>query len=618
MILIISILTFSILSVAFFQENLMFMYFSGVAALVLSFILLKDLTSIAEILRGEVEEEVRELPGWLTGLGSNIAKFVEVIRYRKDSLEWELSSEDPSIDLSYKDFSSVLAVSANDSFYSEFSNKVFNKFRCNACAIIFDSDDIYLAGDENFRLSESLKSFFRQYFLNGDTARLGFHDSRYDCSGIGEPASFGYTFSLSETFTDSTGFSDRKGLIWLGYNRAPLNRERIWISDLSKKLEGELAAFRTVSALSRKVEEAQEKSAQKTEFISHMSHDIRSPLNNIKSILHVLKLESVNQEHIDLVNVSLANCDSVMEIVEDLLDFTKYQLGELSSKQEVFDLAQVLKEVVANYSHSANSKGLEIITNSELENLYVTADSRQIKRVISNLIANAIKYTDLGKVEISAEYIGSGLELSIQDSGIGMSDEQLRDLFTPFKRFASSKADGIGLGLTLSKIIIEKNLGKIRVDSVLGEGSKFTLSLPAVDPILIDSKQEFTRQQLRVVLVDDNIDFVDSMSRGLRSLGLKVFKAYSITEALQLIKDQSPDYIVSDKNMPGGGLEALMKGVEPLIDAKVLVITGADDKESLELKYSRVKRVFYKPIVASTIFNTLTELESQTLEQKAA
>ena len=619
MIITLSLLVFIVLSIAFFLESSLLLYFSGITALILCFAILRDLLSIKEILKNEVEEEVRELPEWLTGLGSSIGKFIEAMHYRKDALEWEISSNDPSIDLSYKDFSSVLASSGSNSFYLEFVNKILNKFRCNACAVILNENEIYLAGDKNLRLSESLNNFFRQYFLSGETNRLGFHDSRYDQSGIGEPASFGYMFSLSEAFVDNASIESKKGIIWLGYDQVPLNCERIWISDLAKKLEGELAAFRAVSALNKQVEEIQEKSSQKTEFISHMSHDIRSPINNIKSILHVLKLEGTNQEHIDLVNVSLANCDSVMEIVEDLLDFTRYQLGELSSKREVFDINKLLVEVVNNYSHSANSKGLKVVFSNNLHELYVSADLRQIRRALSNLIGNAIKYTDKGKVVIDIQHLDSNIVLSIQDSGIGMSEEQLLELFTPFKRFASSKADGIGLGLALSKIIIEENLGKISVTSTLGEGSKFSISLPAVDSAPIYAEPTFIDPQLKIVLVDDNIDFVDSISRGLEALGVEVIKAYSISDAISLTHDCNPDYIVSDKNMPGGGVRALIEQLNPFSNAEVVVITGADDRGDLKFPESHIiKKVLQKPVVASEIFDTLIEVDNGVMEEQAA
>ncbi|MEZ4753884.1 MAG: hybrid sensor histidine kinase/response regulator [Bdellovibrionota bacterium] len=614
-------LNFICLSTAFFFNDQTLIYLAGSVSLFAGLIVLKDLYQLIEVLDSEVNEEVRSFPELLTTASRKAASLLSVLSYRKDALEWELGKENPSANIKYDDFTSLSTDSEAGNFYKNLCKKIQKQFRCELVGIVFEDQElpIYFSSQNNKRLERSLRLFFNEFFISGATSHLGLYDSQYAELALGDPTSFGFMYSLSESFIDSSIGTRNKAIIWLGYIERPLDIERIWLSDLAKKLQGELSAFQALNALSFQVQKIEQVNSQKTQFISHMSHDIRSPLNNIKSILHVLKLESLNTEDLSLIEVALSNCESVSEIAEDLLDYTRYQAGALHSQIEEFDICAVLKDVVRNYTHSAEQKNLDLQLLIEEDLIFSKGDRRQIKRVISNLVSNAIKYTEKGHVKLSACSLGDFLEIRIADSGIGISKEDLKDLFTPFVRIGESQSEGIGLGLALSKILIERNAGEIAIRSVPDQGSEFTLKLPFVCKSARKTDWSIKLNGLRIILVDDNPDLVESLAKGLAGYGCEVYKAHTAKQALELIADYQVDILVSDNDMPDGGARQLLKMLSQSKKMYKIIITGSSDLVvHQELLSLGADHIALKPVVAFELVEIFNRLETQALVTQSA
>ncbi|MCB0317983.1 MAG: hybrid sensor histidine kinase/response regulator [Bdellovibrionales bacterium] len=590
------------------QNNLLALIsFSQIFILCLAVIC--DLFSIKDFLNNEITKGSRLKPNLLTGLGIRIFGFIEAHNYEKDNLEWEIYSKQNKINLCFKEFD-FSQYSEREDFYASLALRLKQHFRCESCAIVFENKEVYTEGINDDRFKKSIYNFFKDFFYLEEGIKLGIVNLNDSICGIGNPKVFGFSFSLSDTFIDSSFNHDRKGVIWLGYTNIPLEVERNSLKEIVKKLGTELASYQALSNLNKEIIKVTETSSKKSEYISHMSHDIRSPLNNIKSILHVLKLESDNAEHCQLIEIALSNSDYLLEIVEDLLDFNRLQLGKFSSNADTFDVKDLASEVLNGYLYAINSKKLRAIFKSEEVPLLVSADKKQIKRVLSNLINNAIKFTNQGLIEVTIQRLDNLARITVRDTGMGIDKSKIEKLFSPFERLVDHKIEGIGLGLSLSKAILDSNYGSIRVNSELGRGTEFVVDLPITVGEFVEVKDN--KKKLRVILLDDNPDFVTSISRGLESLGVETLKTYSVKQAIEKCEKYKPDYIISDLNMPGKGFKEVLASTAIKSACELIVVTGSSSSEILNLSsMNHVRAVLHKPVIALEIYDLLLKLEAE-------
>lgn len=259
------------------------------------------------------------------------------------------------------------------------------------------------------------------------------------------------------------------------------------------------------------------KAAAKTEFLAHMSHEIRTPINTIVGMTELLKdtpLTSDQQKYLHTLSLAAA---SLVELVDDILDLSKIESGHLEMESIPFELRDVIEKTFGLTAMRAQQKGLELGLQiaPEVPKVLV-GDPNRLRQVLVNLIGNAIKFTETGKVRLSVHHTqgapGPGaLTFSVTDTGIGMTDTQIKKLFKPFTQADLSitrKYGGTGLGLSICKQLVEGMGGKIWVTSREGEGSTFSFSvqlhtqdhyLPReAPPTAQDSRP------LRILIVDDH------------------------------------------------------------------------------------------------------------------
>jgi PAS domain S-box-containing protein len=256
--------------------------------------------------------------------------------------------------------------------------------------------------------------------------------------------------------------------------------------DRDGTLEGVFAAARDVTERKRFEQSLQEASRMKSEFLANMSHELRTPLNGIIGFAEFLADEKpgkLNPKQADYLNDILNSGRHLLQLINDVLDLAKVEAGKMELTPEIFSLAKAIDEVCAVAKPLASKKQISLAVRVAPELSTVTLDPQKFKQVLYNLVSNAIKFTDdAGRVEVMATvYDQHRFKLAVSDNGIGIQTEDLTRLFHEFEQLesgASRRYEGTGLGLALTRKIVELQTGTISVESEVGKGSTFAVVLP--------------------------------------------------------------------------------------------------------------------------------------------
>ena len=222
----------------------------------------------------------------------------------------------------------------------------------------------------------------------------------------------------------------------------------------------------------------------KSDFVSTVSHEFRTPLTSMNMSLNMLLGEdvgSINSEQKELLEATSEDCERLNDLVDDLLDLSKIESGKIKMEFGKTNVNKVIESTIKPFKNQVEEQNIELKTENIEKDLIAWADSNKISWVISNLIGNAIRYTpEKGKILIGAKRVGSNIEIYVEDNGIGISEEYQDSIFDKFVRANNNddSASGTGLGLAISKEIVNAHNGEIWVDSEEGEGSKFYFRIP--------------------------------------------------------------------------------------------------------------------------------------------
>ena len=347
-------------------------------------------------------------------------------------------------------------------------------------------------------------------------------------------------------------------------------------------------------------EDAEKANRAKSEFLANMSHEIRTPINGITGMIDLTLMSKLEEEQIYNLNTAKNCADSLLRIINDILDFSKMEAGKFKIDKKDFSLNELLEEINKIHMVRANEKGLSLIysLSAGLPNtLYGDAD--RLQQVLNNLINNAIKFTERGKISLAIrsaaqEVDAIQLEFIVTDTGIGISEENQDKLFKSFSQIDGSytrKYGGSGLGLIISKQLVEMMGGKIWATSEVGKGSTFSF----VIPFKISAKSEIPEKlqhnynsinHCSILLAEDDIINQTVIRRLLTEKGHRVTIADNGAEAVEAYKNGSYDVILMDIQMPVmDGMEALKlirelessRGHIPVIALTAFALIG--DKE---------------------------------------
>lgn len=538
--------------------------------------------------------------GPITSVGASLDDLRNSVRLRLNALEWQ-------IDLAHQlqrhlpsGAKQLLATEPNNSEVSERDamqlviDDMSPKLRAAACALLILGQDGKVRAvwekSKGVRFEAALTEHFEPWLRHEVDMVAG---GRVDLirQGAQPIVFFGFREAIIAPFELTIAGQARRGVLWAGY-QPPISAtdlEEHVVRMAAEETVRQVTAACVVKDLSGRMEEAELAAREKSEFLAYMSHDIRTPLNNIKNIFALLREETAEDERQELIAMGMANTQNMTELLTTILDFTRHRVGKLSADRQTFDLGLMVSDLARGFQASARSKGIELIVqDSEPSRVKIVhADPQQIKRVIGNLISNAIKFTDKGTVTIEVGKLeGADLEaISVSDTGRGMAPAQIRTLFTPFTRFDRT-VEGIGLGLALSKVLTEINGGALSVESELGRGTRFSIRLPNAGQGVIDPAvtQQSAGAERVVLVADDDRDVVETTSRILERAGFRTLRALSMAEALKLLEREALDALVCDRHLGDGSVEQIRQFLETSGRSEVPVIVLSGDSSLAELR----------------------------------
>jgi PAS domain S-box-containing protein len=300
-----------------------------------------------------------------------------------------------------------------------------------------------------------------------------------------------------------------------------------------------------IQGIGRDITERKELERLKSDFISTVSHELRTPLTSIKGYVDLVLAGDVGPltpEQKEFLTIVSQNTTRLTELINDLLEIERLESGRIEFEFAELDLAEVLENVARSLHVNAEQKGLEFLTEIP-SGLKVRGDRERLAQVFLNLLSNAIKYTPAGTVELRAHQEDDAVVVEVRDTGIGLSESDLQKLFQKFFRSDNPyvrKAGGTGLGLSIAKAIVERHGGTITVTSQLGQGSTFTVRLPAL-----------ARPERPLVLViEDEVAIARLIAKYIEKMGYRAVTAYSAREGFDQAVRLKPDLITLDVLMP--------------------------------------------------------------------
>ncbi|UQB42826.1 response regulator [Thiomicrospira microaerophila] len=396
--------------------------------------------------------------------------------------------------------------------------------------------------------------------------------------------------------------------------------------DLAKLQQGLNAAIEDLKITHVQLTEA---SKAKSMFLANMSHEIRTPMNAIIGMAYLALKTDLDERQYDYVNKIHIAGQSLLGIINDILDFSKVEAGKLQLEMVDFSLQDVLTNSLVMVRQKAGEKGVELLLDIKDADLikrysHFKGDPLRLSQVVTNLLSNAVKFTEQGYVRLAVEVteIGHGapacvvLTFSVEDTGIGMSAEQIKNLFQEFNQADNSttrRFGGTGLGLTISQKLVELMGGRIQVESQAGRGSRFSfdVKLEVAKPFdESDLSKKSLPSNLRALVVDNQIVARQVMVEMLGHYGVAVEAVDSGAKALEVLKKRAEefDYCFVDWVMPEMDGESLLREIDRWIVAKPeLIVVSAFDSDQLFQRAVRLgaKRVMMKPLMPRDIEEVL-------------
>ncbi len=384
------------------------------------------------------------------------------------------------------------------------------------------------------------------------------------------------------------------------------------VTDLSELKKAEGLLKEQMWALERANKELKKIDILKSDFLSMVSHELRTPLASIKEGVSLVidgTTGPINENQKKFLDVAKRNIDRLTNLINNLLDLSKIESGKMELMKGAVDINIIVKEAIFTFENLATNKRLALTSElaPNLPKAYVDRD--KTSEILANLVSNAIKFTNEGRILIRTSRFQPDpnyIEVSVEDAGIGIAEEDMPKLFQKFKQLEATitrKAGGSGLGLSICKQIVELHGGRIWVESEKGKGSKFKFTVP-----IIGGKSMPRR---KILVIDDEPDLCTTVKARLEASNLEVDTALSGKEGLEKVETFKPDLILLDLMMPemdGFQVCEKLKKDKKTSDIPVVVLTALEDEDSAKKALSRgAAGYLVKPFEQDSLLFTIRE-----------
>ncbi|RAU21930.1 hypothetical protein CU669_11590 [Paramagnetospirillum kuznetsovii] len=389
-------------------------------------------------------------------------------------------------------------------------------------------------------------------------------------------------------------------LYWVKANIDPIRDEHGTVTHFVAVEEDVTESRKAQKELEAAVEAAEAANRSKSEFLSNMSHELRTPLNAVLGFAQILDFnakEPLTPSQKKCVDRILTGGHHLLELISEILDLSRIEAGRVELSMADVRLSELLEECRSFVQPLADRQGISIAITAA-SNLSVRADYTRLKQVLLNLFSNAIKYNNSqGKVYIGCEAVdGDMVEITTSDTGIGIPESLQAELFMPFSRLGqeNSSIEGTGIGLTITKRLVEMMGGIIGVNSVFGEGTTFSVTLPSSGTVL--PFEQPARGDAAVAVVDDhcgtvvyiednpaNIELMEMVFSRLEKV--RLLTAPDGKLGIELVRNNRPDLILLDLNLPGmDGFEILkfLRHLDEAANTPVFALTASATPADME------------------------------------